>query len=191
MKKMLSTLFLLLFALSLVTGCARPQNPPQPSASPTAPEISQTTGSEPAPSTEPTVPATLQTEPQAPTEEQDPDYYAVCTGCSKQEVEQFAREVRDLVLSENWAELSGYIAYPITLGDVTCEDSAAFAAAPFEELLDADAIAALRDEDCTDLFCNWTGIMLGNGEVWIGELLNEDFSSAGLRVIALNIFKTA
>ena len=73
------------------------------------------------------------------------------------------------------------------MGGIAYEDSASFVTAPFETLLDTDAIQAIQNESCTDMFCKYSGIMMGNGEVWIGEVLNEDGSSAGLWVISLSI----
>ena len=126
-------------------------------------------------------------EPQDTPDSQNADFYSVCTGFSKAEVEQFAKNVKDLILASNWTALSEHIAYPITMGGVVYEDSASFVTAPFETLLDTDAIEAIQNESCTDMFCKYSGIMMGNGEVWIGEVLNEDGSSDGLRVIALSI----
>ena len=122
-------------------------------------------------------------------EAQNADYYSVCTNYSKSEVEQFAKEVRECILAEDWERLSEYVVYPITIAGVTYEDSTSFLAAPFEAHLDEDSIEAIRNESCIDMFCNYAGIMMGNGEVWIGEVLNEDYSSAGLHVIGLNILK--
>lgn len=31
----------------------------------------------------------------------------------------------------------------------------------------------IEKETCTDMFCNWQGIKLGNGEAWIGEIGGE------------------
>ena len=115
------------------------------------------------------------------------DYYAVCTNCSKVEVEQFAKEVRELILARDWSKLSERIAYPITVGNITYEDSNSFLAIPFEVQLSDGALEAIRAEKCTDMFCNYAGIMMGNGEVWIAEVLNADLSSAGLKIIGLNI----
>ena len=122
-------------------------------------------------------------------EAQNADYYSVCTNYSKSEVEQFAKEIREFIIAEDWKRLSEYVVYPITIAGVTYEDSTSFLAAPFEAHLDEDSIEAIRNESCIDMFCNYAGIMMGNGEVWIGEVLNEDYSSAGLHVIGLNILK--
>ena len=48
------------------------------------------------------------------------------SGVSKDEVEQFAREVKDLILTSNWTALSERIAYPITMGGIAYEDSASY-----------------------------------------------------------------
>ncbi len=122
-------------------------------------------------------------------EVQDAAFYSVCTDYSKAEVEQFANDVKDMILTSNWTALSKCIAYPITMGGVEYEDSASFLNAPFETALNPDAILAIQNETCTDMFCNYSGIMMGNGEVWISEVLNEDSTSAGLQVVGLQILK--
>lgn len=124
-------------------------------------------------------------------EAQNADYYSVCTNYSKSEVEQFAKDVRGLILAEDWERLSEYVVYPITMAGVVYEDSTSFLTVPFETHLDEASIEAIRIESCTDMFCNYAGIMMGNGEIWIGEVLNEDYSSAGLLVIGLNILEKA
>ena len=73
------------------------------------------------------------------------------------------------------------------MGGNVCEDSASFVTAPFETLLDAAAIETIQNENCTDMFCNFFGITMGNGEVWIREVLNEYRPSASLRVIGPSI----
>lgn len=175
--------FLLVCILMLLlTGCAQPENVPPPTQFP-----SDATVSTDVTETDPPESAITQTEPQDPAQYADADHYSVCTTLSKYEVEQFAKETKRLILAKNWPALSQRIAYPITLGGVAYEDSAAFAAAPFETQLDIHALDAIQSEDCADMFCNYSGIMMGNGEVWFGEVLREDGSSAGLRVIALHI----
>ena len=169
MKKFLLTVCILALTLVALTGCGQAEPVPQPTE---APEVTET--------------APVPTESQAST--LDPDVYAVCTALPRETVEQFAQQIRELILAENWAELSGSIAYPVVIGSSTCQDTASFLEAVAEESPDADAMAALREEDCTDLFCNYTGIMMGNGEVWFSEVLNGDLSSAGLRITALQLW---
>ncbi len=175
MKKIVFFLCIFFITLSAVTGCSQPQDTLQTSERDTAEIISD--------ATEPETPS-------AQIEVQDADFYSICTNYSKTEVEQFAAEVKDFILASDWAALSERVAYPVTMGGVVYEDSAAFVNAPFETMLHTEAIEAIRREACTDMFCNYAGIMMGNGEVWIGEVLHEDFTSAGLHVIGLHILKS-
>ena len=188
-KNLLCLLILLCF---LCTSCAQSQpsqEPPSTSEDSVSSEIPHETAPAPEQDTEPVETPLAPSEPQDAPEPQNADFYSVCTSLSKDEVEQFAREVKDLILTSNWTALSEHIAYPITMGGIVYEDSASFVTAPFETLLDADAIEAIQNENCTDMFCNYSGIMMGSGEVWIGEVLNEDGTSAGLRVIGLSILE--
>lgn len=41
-------------------------------------------------------------------------------------------------------------------------------------------------EGCENMFCNYQGIMLGNGQVWIGEVLDKNGENGKLKVIAVN-----
>ena len=186
-KNLLCLLILLCF---LCTSCAQSQpsqEPPSTSEDSVSSEIPHETAPAPEQDTEPVETPLAPSEPQDAPEPQNADFYSVCTSLSKDEVEQFAREVKDLILTSNWTALSERIAYPITMGGIVYEDRASFVTAPFETLLDADTIEAIQNENCTDMFCKYSGIMMGSGEVWIGEVLNEDGTSAGLRVIGLSI----
>ena len=188
-KKLLCLLILLCF---LCTSCAQSQPSQEPPSTPEDSVPSDTpheTDPAPGQDTESAETHPAPSEPQDTTDSQNAEFYSVCTSLSKDEVEQFAREVKDLILSSNWTVLSEHIAYPITMGGIVYEDSTSFVAAPFETLLGTNAIEAIQNENCTDMFCKYSGIMMGNGEVWIGEVLNEDGTSAGLRVIALSIPK--
>lgn len=35
-----------------------------------------------------------------------------------------------------------------------------------------DFISAISGENCQNMFCNWQGIMMDNGEIWISETIN-------------------
>lgn len=185
MKKAIGIVFAVILSVSLMTACTGEEN--KQTIESTVPTSYIETMN-----IEDTLPAgtiPTQTTLQDPEEAQNADYYSVCTNYSKSEVEQFAKEVRELILAEDWERLSEYVVYPITMAGVTYEDSTSFLTALFEAHLDEDSIDSIRNESCTGMFCNYAGIMMGNGEVWIGEVLNEDYSSAGLHVIGLNILK--
>lgn len=112
--------------------------------------------------------------------------YEVCTSLPKAEVEAFAGQVKQQIVNHDWKGLSENISYPITVGGTTYQNSDEFAAGNFEESLSQKFVDAIEAETCTDMFCNWQGIMMGNGEVWISEVLNDDSSSQGLKVTAIN-----
>ena len=185
MKKTIAIVLAMFLCISLMTACTGEDNTQTTETTVPASQIETM-------NIEDTLPAgTIPTETtvQDLEEAQNADYYSVCTNYSKSEVEQFAKEIREFIIAEDWKRLSEYVVYPITIAGVTYEDSTSFLAAPFEAHLDEDSIEAIRNESCIDMFCNYAGIMMGNGEVWIGEVLNEDYSSAGLHVIGLNILK--
>lgn len=121
------------------------------------------------------------------TKEDNTQFYSVCTNYSKAEVELFAETVREMILAKDWESLSELVSYPVSMNGVIYEDRASFLSAPFDTQLNADAIAVLEQESYSDMFCNYAGIMMGNGEVWMAEVLNEDLTSAGLKVTGLHI----
>lgn len=114
------------------------------------------------------------------------DYYAVCTSYSKEEVEAFAQKVKDYILNKDWESLSGTVSYPITVGDVECNSAEDFKKLAFDEIFTEDFYTALENESCKDMFCNYNGIMLGDGQVWIGEVLEGTEETGELTVIGVN-----
>lgn len=119
-------------------------------------------------------------------EDEDSDYYAICSSYNKDEVEMFAQIIKDDILNKDWEELAGKIAYPITIGNVDCSNEEDFKRISFDDILTDDFYTALKDESCEAMFCNYAGIMLGNGQVWIGEVIGEVGEKGELMVIAIN-----
>lgn len=115
--------------------------------------------------------------------------YTVCTRIPGQEVERFAAEVRQLILDQDWDSLADRLVYPILVnGESLYMDSEEFRkdGTLLDVLLGGEAFrAALEQEDCHEMFCNYQGIMLGDGQVWIGETLEQDGTSQGLKVFVL------
>lgn len=185
MKKAIGIVFAMFLSISLMTACTGEDNTQTIESTVPTSHI-ETMNIE---DTLPTGTIPTETTVQDLEEAQNADYYSVCTNYSKSEVEQFAKEVQEFIIAEDWKRLSEYVVYPITIAGVTYEDSTSFLTAPFGTQLDEDSMESIRNESCTDMFCNYAGIMMGNGEVWISEVLNEDYSSAGLHVIGLNILK--
>ena len=113
--------------------------------------------------------------------------YSAATDIPKAEVEEFAGKIRQQFLAHDWAALSEEIAYPITIDDVVYHDSGEFLAAGWDGKLNKYFLVELEEENCKNMFSNWQGIMLGaTGRVWIAEALNDDLSSRGLKIMAVN-----
>lgn len=111
------------------------------------------------------------------------DFYNVCTSHSAIEVENFASEVRSLILAKDWNGLSEKIEYPLTVGETTCADSAAFLALDLDSNVSQDFLDGIEAETCREMFCNFEGIMMGeSGQVWI----NETGGTGELKVTGLN-----
>lgn len=116
----------------------------------------------------------------------DSDYYSLCTNCSKNEVESFAAEVKQLIIDKDWTALSENVAYPITIVGTTYNNSEEFLTADFETLCTDRFYEGVKKAETTNMFFNWKGVIVGDGEVWFSEVLNEDNTSQGLKVTALN-----
>ncbi|PNV59011.1 hypothetical protein C0033_26270 [Clostridium sp. chh4-2] len=117
----------------------------------------------------------------------DEDFYSLATDIPAADVEQFAKRVKQQLLTQDWNALAEELSYPITVDGVTYNSREEFLAADFETELNPYFFVELEEEDCKEMFCNWSGVMLGEtGRVWIIEAMNEDFSSQGLKVRAIN-----
>lgn len=165
MKRKLSLLLLAMIVLSLC-ACAEDKPVITQAATETTLDIQNENSATP-----PTVPELSATE--------NEEYYSACTYYSKAEVEAFAKKIKGYILEKDWKSLSESVSYPISIGEHSCDSKDSFAKGEFADLLNEQFFDAVENESCVEMFCNWQGIMLGNGEVWIAEL-------DGLKVIAIN-----
>ncbi len=186
MKKISVFLFLLLSIC--LWGCSAPAAEMNESAPPVPKEAA-------APETEaPAAEAPDDSQSLAPKEEEsitttDSDYYSIATDMSSAVVENYADQIKQQFLQHDWPAISEEIAYPITISGVTYNNSTEFLAASksFDSSLDEAFFEALEEEDCKEMFCSWQGIMLGEtGQIWIGEVLDEENASQGLMITAVN-----
>ncbi len=186
MKKISVFLFLLLSIC--LWGCSAPAAEMNESA-PSAPKEAV------APETEaPAAEASDDSQSLAPKEEEpitttDGDYYSIATDMSSAVVENYATQIKQQFLQHDWPAISEEIAYPITISGITYNNSTEFLAASksFDSSLDEAFFEALEEEDCKEMFCSWQGIMLGEtGQIWIGEVLDEENASQGLMITAVN-----
>lgn len=116
---------------------------------------------------------------------EDYDYYSICSTYSKSDIENYANTIRRSILNKDWNTLAGEVSYPIQIGSVECNNKDDFNNVMWDEILSADFYTELENESCEDMFCNYMGIMLGNGHVWISEVIDENNNSK-LRVISIN-----
>ena len=115
------------------------------------------------------------------------DFYSLATDLPASKVEQFAKKVKQQLMIQDWDALSGELSYPVTVDGVIYDTPEEFLAADFGADLNPYFFVELEEETCSRMFCNWSGIMLGKtGRVWVVEALNDDLSSQGLKVRAIN-----
>lgn len=120
-------------------------------------------------------------------EPEDTEFYKLAADIPKSEVEQFAKQVKQQFLMQDWKALSEEFSYPITIDGTVYQNEEEFLAVEFGENLNPYFFVELKEESCENMFCNWSGIMLGKtGRVWIAEVLNDDYSSNGLKIRAVN-----
>jgi hypothetical protein len=111
--------------------------------------------------------------------------FSVFTDISSDEVRSFVEGVQDDIVNEDWSSLAPKISYPIDIGSKTFETADEFVAFDIGNLLSDDFKNSIAQTDCSDLFANYEGVMMGDGDIWITEILNEDMSSQGLKVYVL------
>ena len=190
--KRLSTLLFILLSIQ-ICGCSDTVSKAEESTPPVAESQESETGEpdEEAPDDGNNLPA----EPETAASQEEPvtatadGYYSVATNISSVDVESYAATVKQQFLQQDWPAIAEKIAYPITISDTTYNSSTEFidASKNFDSSLDEDFFEALEEEDCKEMFCNWQGIMLGEtGQIWINEVLDEEYTSQGLMITAIN-----
>lgn len=114
------------------------------------------------------------------------DFYKVATSLSASEVEEFALSVKEDVLSKDWETLSEKIAYPISIGGITVNNSSDFLKLDFGEKLNQEFVDGINAESCREMFCNYQGIMMGTtGQIWLASV-DDGGGSWELKIIGIN-----
>lgn len=54
-----------------------------------------------------------------------------------------------------------------------------------EVVFDTEFLKSIKIETCHGMFCNWQGIMMSNGLIWIAEVLCDN-NSQELKIVAFN-----
>lgn len=172
----------------LISGCAKKpadesNHPKEPSSATTATQIQDATNESE------TMTDDKSTQQQSVTETSDTsqeskDIYSIATNIPKDEVESYMEKVKTAIINQDMETLYPMISYPIHIKGVEYKDENSLKAAHFK--FDEAYIEKVKTESTKDMFCNYQGIMLGDGEVWINELLNDDNTSQGLKITAIN-----
>ena len=103
---------------------------------------------------------------------------------STEEIENFAKEIKSYVTSDNKNELAQLIDYPI---NVTIHNEKKAINTPeeliqsYDDIITADFKDKIKNSQATYLFSNDMGVMMGNGDVWFHSLEDK-----GLKIIAIN-----
>ena len=117
----------------------------------------------------------------------DPDHYASVTAMDKAKVETVVGfNVRTAYLSENWYDLADMIRYPITINGTKLADADAFLGYMIDKTISESDRNAMMEEDFLDMFVNYQGIMMGDGEIWLSDPNYGTDSEPVLEIIAIN-----
>lgn len=122
------------------------------------------------------------------TDGEEENFYEMTSTLSKSKIENYAQEIRTLILTHDWEKLSNKIAYPIKIAGVKYSDAEEFLAAPLDSIVTEEFMQAIEKEDCKEMFHDWQGIMMGDaGEIWLSEFYDTVLDENILQVIAINI----
>ena len=117
----------------------------------------------------------------------DPDHYASVTAMDKYDVETVVGfNVRSWYLSENWYAMADLIRYPITINGVELADADAFLGYMIDKTVSESDRAAMMEEDFLDMFVNYQGIGMGDGEVWLSDPNYGTSAEPRLEIVAIN-----
>ena len=103
---------------------------------------------------------------------------------STKEIENFAKEIKSYVISDNKKELAQLIHYPI---NVTIHNEKKTINSPeeliqsYDDIITADFKDKIKNSQTTYLFSNDMGVMIGDGDIWFNSL-----EGKGLKIIAIN-----
>ena len=117
----------------------------------------------------------------------DPDHYSAVTAMDKLQVETVVGfNVRTYYLSENWYAMADMIRYPITVNGTELADADAFLGYMIDKTVSDSDRQAMMAEDFLDMFVNYQGIMMGDGEIWLSYPNYGTDEEPRLEIIAIN-----
>ena len=102
--------------------------------------------------------------------------YVVFTDASNEEVEAFAKQVVDAVLAKDWETVGDMIEYPIGTEEEgnLCNNKEEFVAYANSTGFSEEAMTSLAAWDVADLWANWQGACIDNGNIWFRDVDTEN-----------------
>lgn len=90
----------------------------------------------------------------------------------------FLERLRTAVLTNNREELAALVSYPLHNIVIQKKSRRIYSAEAFlehyDEIVNKDVQEAIVSQKLENLFCKWSGVMLGDGEVWVGPVEGGD-----------------
>jgi len=108
------------------------------------------------------------------------DHYALVTELPAREVEAFAAEVRQNVLDGDWEAFAEKVHYPIAVYDKNVGNDGGLVGLTIRNPVKESFVLQIEKESCAAMFCNWQGICMADGRLWINEVDGE------LKITAIN-----
>ena len=98
--------------------------------------------------------------------------YVVFTDASNEEVEAFAKTVVDAVLAKDWETVGDMIEYPIGTEENgnLCNNKEEFVAYANSTGFSEEGMTSLAAWDIADLWANWQGACIDNGNIWFRDV---------------------
>lgn len=103
---------------------------------------------------------------------------------------EFFEELKKAVTGNDKEAVASMVNYPFNarINDkaVTIRDTAHFVA-DYDKVFTAKVKKAVSNQSYPNLFANWQGVMIGDGEVWFGGICSDDACEQQMvRIIAVN-----
>ena len=100
-------------------------------------------------------------------------------------MKQFLRDLQEAVASDNRSRVAQLVEFPIAIqvsGKRKTLRNRSQLLQYYDVAFDAKVKGFIRKQEFSTLFCNWQGIMIGRGEIWI----NKVGSSPQIKIVAIN-----
>lgn len=133
-------------------------------------------------------PFVLSLESNIPGAEYGKRYSLVTNNKSDQDVENYVSKIKNYILNDNKEQLAEEIEYPINVVinskkvQIKNKDDLIN---NYDKIFTVDYKKAISNAPTRYLFTNYQGVMLGNGEVWINDIIETD-DNYKLMIIAIN-----